>query len=141
MAREELGHVSTLRRERRKAFHAEKDERGGVEVDLGIVEREFRQKLEGMGEGGANAVAQFLREADERAEQIVTRDFKAGPPYRIGSIERLGALALAEYLLDWYIKIGDEARTEIDAASARLFAGQMVNCIRVARGVARSGSG
>jgi rubrerythrin len=139
MAREELGHVSALRKERRKAFHLEKAERSGVEADLDSVERELCRKLAAMPEANSVPLQNLMREADERARSLSARPVEVGAPYAIGPIEGLDVLVLAEYLLDWYIEIGDRAKTEAESERSRSFAAQLVVCMRTIRSLRGSG--
>jgi rubrerythrin len=135
MAREELGHVSTLRRERRKAFHAERAAGPGDQPSLLSLEQSLGGKLEAMSavEGGDHAVGECLEQSRERMRRAAMKEPKVAPPYRIGAVEAIEPLALAEYLLDWYIEIGDKTGSEQEAEQARAHAAQMIACLRAIR--------
>jgi hypothetical protein len=91
-----------------------------------------------MQEGGAPALEDRLREAQERARSVAAQPFEAGPPYMTGAAESLNALALAEFLLDWYIEIGDRAKAEPEAERSRSFAAQLIVCMRAIRSFRRA---
>ena len=140
MAREELGHVSTLRRERRKAFHTGRAASGHVELDLRYLEETLLHHLDTMAaEAHGNASAAMRGHssaARARVESIVDRPFELGSQLKAGSktvTEK--ALPLSEHLLDCYLDLGDHARTEQDADRARSFAAQLIACIRTIRGI------
>lgn len=121
MAHEELGHVATLRRERRKAFHAERDQlkdgRETVGIGQGLAALEWRlaELLEALAD---EAPAQesirlngFVAEARHHAEEL-ERD-----PIETLGTTTLGdppddAVALAELLTDRYLEAADQMRDE-----------------------------
>lgn len=140
MAREELGHVSTLRRERRKAFHMERAASRDVEIDLPSLEEAFSRLLDTMATKASGDVSSALRShsqaARARIESMIDRSFESGSQIKIGSdtaIEK--PLPLSEQLLDCYLDLGDHARSEQDAGRARSFAAQLISCIRTVRSV------
>ncbi|WP_262268342.1 ferritin family protein [Microvirga yunnanensis] len=135
MAHEELGHVATLRRERRKAFHAERrplgrrqaDDDGGK--DLAALERRLadlldplatqaspqeRERLEGF-------AAEARRNADELAQSLIAMPGDrsiAGPPD--------DPVALAELLTDRYLEAGDALRDEEALRRVQAMAGRAI---------------
>lgn len=143
MAREELGHVSTLRKERRKAFHAERAGSPDTKVTLNALEQELRRQIKAMvatiSPNGATILRDHLREAHARGESIALHPFNIRPPYKIDPTRIIEALPLSEYLLDWYLDIGDRAKNEEDAGRGRLFAAQLVACLRTLRGLREAG--
>jgi rubrerythrin len=143
MAREELGHVAKLRRERRKAFHLERDGISGVvESDLQSLEGKLSHHLEAMakkddGDQGS-VLLRHAWEARARMESIIAHPFDVSPVCRVSSQATVdNALPLSEYLLDRYLDSGDHAKSEQDADRARNFAAQLIGCIRTVRGVDR----
>ena len=143
MAREELGHISTLRKERRKAFHTERAGSPDTKVTLNSLEGELHRQIGAMAAtispNGTMALRDHLRQTRERAESVALQPFNIGPPYTVDSMKIIEALPLSEYLLDWYLDIGDRAKNEQDAGRARLFAAQLVACLRTLRSLKEAG--
>lgn len=139
MAREELGHVATLRRERRKAFHLERDRGSDIETDLVDLEARLARQLETMSGAATGDVAADLaghaRAARARLESIAARSFGQRVTRKISQQGNSGkALPLCEHLLDCYLDLGDQSKTELDAGRARTFAAELIACIRTVRG-------
>jgi len=138
MAREELGHVATLRRERRKAFHLERSQGLDVATDLVALERRLGDRLETMAAEAGGNVAEALRDharsARMRSQSIETLAFGEAVTRKINVEAASGkALLLCEHLLDCYLDLGDRVKTEDDAGRARNFAAQIIACIRTVR--------
>jgi hypothetical protein len=109
MAREELGHVSTLRNERRRAYHREHD---GIraqsnvapsrQVDAGVLERHlitYLVELQGRLVGAsANRAGELLRETTVMSAQA------AGFGRFPASLEQADAQTIAEALSDAYLE-------------------------------------
>jgi rubrerythrin len=142
MAREELGHVAKLRRERRRAFHIQKARsQDDVATDLSSLEATLARQLDVMAtENSATAVTDELRmhadEARGRMASIVQGPFEIGQARGM----MLPAAAdtaspLSEFLLDRYLEIADHSASERDAERARGFATQLIACLRTIRGV------
>jgi rubrerythrin len=122
MAREELDHVSTLRKERRRAYHRQYDEvpeggQGGVtgrRIDASEMERRLAAHLSELERGLAGASA-------DRAHELVleTTDMAAkatglgrfAPGVAMGNAEAL-AEALADAYLEGAERTGDVAHLE-----------------------------
>lgn len=144
MAREELGHVAKLRRERRKAFHVEKartlDDAG---TDLAALEETLSGQLDIMAkEKAPGTLSDELRghadEARARRASIVQGPIELGSARRMifpAAIDR--ASPLSEFLLDRYLDIADHATSEDDAHRAHGFAAQLIACLRTVRSVGR----
>ena len=144
MAREELGHVATLRRERRRAFHVE---RGNAlesgDIDLASLEARLSGHLNAISgqadPGRSEAIRTLEDDAGFRARSMVDRPFGTAPlpdsPPRT-AVER--ALPLCEFLLDCYLDIGDRAMDEQDADRARTFAEQIIHCLKALRSLSGS---
>lgn len=141
MAREELGHVAELRRERRKAFHVEKRTQDDVKTDLVSLEETLSGQLETMAkEKAPGTLSDELRghadEARARMASIIQGPFEFRSTRRINfpaAADR--ALPLSEFLLDRYLDIADHATSEHDADRARRFAAQLIPCLRTVRSV------
>lgn len=143
MAREELGHVSTLRRERRQAFHIERAARGDSRIDLPSLEKVLSNLLETMAANATGAVLEALRShslaARTRVQSLLETPFEPGARITPGSEQASNkALPVAEMLLDCYLDLGEHAKGEPDANRARRFAAQLIACIRTVRGAATS---
>jgi rubrerythrin len=143
MAHEELGHVATLRRERRKAFHMERDKGSDTDTDLPGLEERLSHLLDALtqeanGTGAAETLRGHAQTALGRMNAIRDRFFDRKVMRRMRSDLAAGkALPLCEHLLDCYLDLGDTSTTERDADRARRFAAQMIACIRTVRGVDR----
>lgn len=141
MAREELGHVAKLRRERRKAFHSERAEAlDDGKNDMKSLEAALAGQLDIMAAGTVRAdVADLLRgharEARARMDSIMRSPLVASPLRPI-SFHASGRVApMSEHLLDCYLDIGDHATSEHDAGRARAFAAQLIACLRTVKSV------
>lgn len=139
MAREELGHVATLRRERRRAFHQERDQALAIdEGSLPILEERLSGHLRSMTELSTVDRGDLLalsKEADLRSKSMREHPLLTAP--RSGKATRkvvASALSLCEFLADCYLDIGDRSANEKDSDRAREFAAQVIRCLRGLRG-------
>ncbi len=142
MAREELGHVAKLRRERRRAFHAERSQ----VLDINQAElRSLESRLSGLlrhlaakSSGNEQVRIQDLaQQADLRAEAIAAHPFGTTPRgVKVPQAAVEEALPLCEFLADCYLDLGDRASAEEDADRARSYAAQVIHCLRALRGLA-----
>ena len=114
MAREELGHVSTLRRERRRAYHSERNAArasaaaGPVasHVDAATLERRLALHLAGMERQLAGTAANRTRELSQEAKAMAVQAVGLGRfP---ASVERADAQTIAEALTDAYLEGAEE---------------------------------
>ena len=144
MAREELGHVAKLRRERRRAFHVEKARRQDeIATDLASLEVTLSRQLDIIASRAASGTpADDLRghaaQARARGGAIAQNPFHIDPsrsPKAPTETAAGKALPLSEFLLDCYFDIADHATSEQDAERARVFAAQLIACIRTVRSV------
>ncbi|MBD9523941.1 ferritin family protein [Ensifer sp. ENS02] len=139
MAREELGHVATLRRERRRAFHQERSQVLSVDKgDLPLLERKLSNLLKSMAElstvGGRDDLLARSNEADLRSKTMLEHPFlTTSRPERATQKAVESALPLCEFLAECYLDIGDRAANEEDADRAREFASQVIHCLRALR--------
>lgn len=120
MAREELGHVSTLRKERRRAYHREHDEeraageKSGIrgQIDAGALERRLSEHLTELERGLAGAAA--IRALELRQETMAMSTEVAGFGRFPASLEQGDAETVAEALTDAYLegaeRLSDPAR-------------------------------
>lgn len=139
MAREELGHVATLRRDRRRAFHQERGQALAVDkVDLPILEQRLSNLLKSMTElstmGASAGLLDLSNEADLRSKSMREHPFLTSPrPEKATQKAVESALPLCEFLADCYLDIGDRATNEEDADRAREFASQIIHSLRALR--------
>ncbi|WP_316229551.1 ferritin family protein [Bradyrhizobium sp. SZCCHNR1070] len=119
MAREELGHVATLRRQRRHAFHAERDARQAsgaaispgdavdAQVDAGAIEHRLTLLLGQIDSGLTGAAADRVRELQrETAAMAVEAE---GAVLVTVPLATADAPALAEALADAYLDGAERA--------------------------------
>lgn len=108
MAREELGHVAILRKERRRAYHSEHDKMRAVEqdnvaqLDAAALERRLGEQLADLerrieGEA-ANRVRELLQETTRMSAQA------AGIGRFPANLEQCDAQTIAEALADAYLE-------------------------------------
>lgn len=140
MAREELGHLTTLRRERRRAFHDQKDMRPRAPVlDLPELELRLAELLDTAASKASEAEAPTLRrlarQANERSSSIAQRPFGLSPLLSKGvSPEVSGrAASLCELLLDCYLDFGERLHDQDGRSRAQQFAAAAVECRSVIR--------
>jgi rubrerythrin len=142
MAREELGHLTILRRERRRAFHAQHDARPRAPA-LDLTELELRLAAQ-LDEAAANAygaeassLEELARQARERSSGIAQRPFGPSPLLSNGvAPEVFGRIApLCELLLDCYLDFGERLPDQDSRSRAQQFAAGAVRCRSVIRAV------
>ncbi|WP_316184733.1 MULTISPECIES: ferritin family protein [unclassified Bradyrhizobium] len=118
MAREELGHVATLRKERRRAYHLETDARRAASVasdagtiDAGRLERRLAELLDAMAARAAGRPADRVRELAQEAAAMASEvaDLLRLP----AGLAQADAAVLAEALADAYLEHAERA-TEPD---------------------------
>lgn len=134
MAREELGHLATLRRERRRAFHAEK--RAGAQapaLDLPELELRLADHLEALAtrtQADASSLHAAAQEARERSTDLVRRPFAASPLLRNGIPPEVSGrvVPLCELVLDCYLDFAERLHGEDERNRAQRFAADAVEC-------------
>jgi len=139
LAREELGHVAKLRRERRRAFHLERDAAPLFVADLKSSEELLARHLDllvvNSDEEAADILREFSNKARKRAQSIATQPFDVVPqPGTFSQATFDQARPLSEYLLDCYLDAGDRALRGEEADRAMSFAAELIACLRVVRG-------
>lgn len=135
MAREELGHLTTLRAERRRAFHAERAAKAQLEAtSLPDLELRFADLLQAsaarrQGPGNASLDA-AATQARARAAALTTGHFDMSPLLKSGVSPAIvgGVVPLCELLLDCYLDCAERLPLELDRTRAQAFAGQLVAC-------------
>ncbi|GAU87066.1 ferritin family protein [Bosea sp. BIWAKO-01] len=132
LAYEELGHVSLLRRERRKAFHRERrlaDSGSETPTTAAGLERRLADALDAAARSAGPScdatLLQFAAEAHRLAGQLdqgaVAIPITPVPP-------NLDApLAIAEFLVDRYLEAADQARDEAAMTLAQALAARAIN--------------
>lgn len=133
MAREEIGHLATLRRERRRAFHAEK--KIGAQapaLDLPELELRLADHLEAMAlrATAASGLHDAAQAARARSADLAQRPLGQSPLLKNGVAPDVSArpVPLCELLLDCYLDFGDRLRTEEERRRAQQFATGAVEC-------------
>lgn len=138
MAREEMGHIATLRRERRRAFH-EQQAPVAVQMDRTLVslERRLSEHLEAASksaEGDGDRWNELARQARARANSIATAPLGDSPLMRSaapGVAERMAPLC--ELLLDCYLDLADRLPEEKNREHAQELASGAVHCLSAIR--------
>jgi rubrerythrin len=121
MAREELGHVATLRRERRRAYHRERShascqtgmQRAGSaesRVNARILKLQLAAYLDGLTHRSSGAVGSRLREL--REETLLMAEESAAIVNLRAELAELDAQAIAEALADAYLMEAENASDE-----------------------------
>nr|CAD6405684.1 rubrerythrin family protein [Rhizobium sp. Q54] len=140
MAREELGHVATLRRERRRAFHDLRRTAGTrLPVDIAALELQLADQLSKRASelSGQQAVrfGQLAEEARRRSASVSEKQFDRHrlPDQTPEAIE--GRLVpLCEFLLDCYLAIAERQRDDSAQQQAQSAAGAVLACLHAVRG-------
>ena len=136
MAHEELGHVAILRSERRKAFHAERQQPAGDtdrhsgSQDLATLERRLAALLKPLAEKAPaqerTRLQAFAEEAERHAVQLERSPIPASGSASVTQIPD-DPLAMAELLADRYLEAGDTLRDEKTLAQAQVLAARAVS--------------
>ncbi|WP_186420262.1 ferritin family protein [Bosea sp. CS1GBMeth4] len=132
MAREELGHVATLRRERRRAFHAARAGAGGdgeVAGDEAALERRLADLFERLAaQAPADEQTRLTAYAQEARRHALELE---AAPIRTPAASHLRAaatspVALAELLTERYLEVADGQRDEAELVRLQALAGRAV---------------
>ncbi|OYX75395.1 MAG: hypothetical protein B7Y12_09095 [Rhizobiales bacterium 24-66-13] len=147
MANEELGHVATLRRERRRAFHDGRRSGAQDERDLPALESRLAELIDAVAshpQGAAWQVAEPLpllaQQARERAAGMAKepfRDDRRLPRPLLVVPER--AVVLCELLLDAYLDLAEREKREAMRERAQTYAGGLIRTLSVLRTVSAPG--
>jgi rubrerythrin len=133
MALEELGHVSTLRRERRKAFHAERRHAHPVSEQAGkglaALERRLAELIEPFAAKAPpherTRLERFSQDARRHAQELERSPL---PIPGVAPAEDVpdDPVTLAELLTDRYLEAGDVLRDEEALGRVQALAGQAI---------------
>lgn len=139
VAREELEHVATLRRERRRAFHAEREASlagEGRDWTLAALESRLAALLNDRvrQEAAPAQLDMFADQARERGDALARAPLGDTPLLRHMRPQAADKAApLAEFLLDCYLDLGERAPAEEERDRAQIYAAQMLDCLPAVR--------
>jgi len=135
MAHEELGHVATLRRERRQAFHAERSKAGGLpenlkrDVGQAALERRLADLLEAVTAEASSPershLGQLAAEARRHADELDRSPIVLGGTTAAEAIPD-DPVALAELLTERYLEAGDTLLDEEALHRVQAMAGSAI---------------
>ncbi|UIJ72084.1 ferritin family protein [Aurantimonas sp. HBX-1] len=134
MAREEMGHLTTLRRERRRAFHEQRAQPSAPALDIPELESRLAGLLAEAAAGASGTDAPTLEklaaEALERSSTVAQAPLGKSPLLRDGvPPEVSGHLApLSELLLDCYLDLGERLVDQDDRDRAQRLAAGAIRC-------------
>lgn len=132
LAHEELEHVATLRRERRRAYHAQHDraahKEGDPAAEMAACERRLAERLE----VHAGEVAPDERDRLKvlAGEARISADELEGTSITFPAASGASpteTVALAEWLVDRYLDAADHSRDEAALAQAQTLAARAIN--------------
>lgn len=143
MAREELGHVATLRRERRRAFHFRKtaSAAGATRWTVKGLEHRLAELLrDAAGTPGAEALEPHARVAAERADALLARPLGYSPLLdHVSAAAAEQLLPCTELLLECYLDLAESLPSQEARGRAQTFAAQLLECLSAARSAATVG--
>lgn len=139
MAREELGHVATLRRERRRAFHdLRRSSVRPVRGEIAALELRLSDHLEGRAIRATARDAGRFRdlavEAQARSAAAAAHPFGPTPVLDLvpESVEAR-PVPLCELLLDCYLDLAEREKDEDSRLRAQACAGGLIACLHAVR--------
>lgn len=143
MAREELTHVATLRRERRRAFHLQREAMSGEarQWSLAALEERLSALLSARAAGDVKApagamLANLSAEASARASALTRHPLSPAPAPAFASLEPAvleTPQALSEALLDAYLDLAERLPDEAGRDRAQTHAARILDCISALR--------
>jgi rubrerythrin len=139
MAKEELGHVATLRKERRLAFHLDRlTAPEAAQGELPALEARLADHLlQRAAMAGAAPTETLLALADaarDRAVAVTSKPFVDTPLLKSLPAPVSGqAVSLSELLLDCYLDLAEREEKEEPRLRAQAFAGQLIACLQSLR--------
>lgn len=137
MAREELEHVATLRRERRRAFHAHRSRVIPTELNwtLESLERRLSELLESASRAtDADGLALCAAEASKRANELATLPLGESPLLvHIPTAVTQRPLPCAELLFECYLDFIDRLPLQSDRDRTQAWAMQLLQCLSAIR--------
>lgn len=136
MAHEELGHLTTLRRERRRAFHAARHSCSAIAASAPTLPELERRLADHLNAAAAKAsddaeasLRDLARQAQERSDNIARSPLGDTPLLRSVSDDVSDHVApLCELLLDCYLDFGDRSPDEDNRNRAQEFAADVIRC-------------
>jgi rubrerythrin len=132
MAHEELDHVATLRRERRRAYHAERARGAGAAVGpsgAAALERRLAETLEELAAAsgaGAACARELAEEARGNSDELERQEGFLPRDLRFPSDIPDDPVALAELLVDGYLEAAERIRDEAALARMQDLAGRAI---------------
>ncbi|OWV83254.1 ferritin family protein [Rhizobium sp. R693] len=133
MAREELGHVSTLRRERRAAFHMRRKSYVLQTVAISELERRLEVHLKALAKNQPTHSNQFLAFAQQAFERRAVTQDQSVEIERSPTEPDLQVTALAELLLDHHLGQAELSKDDRTRDLAQQLAGQLVETLAALR--------
>ncbi|APO78787.1 ferritin-like protein (plasmid) [Rhizobium etli 8C-3] len=136
MAREELGHVATLRQERRRAFHALRHSEATIVRSIAFLEDRLTGSLDGQFSTVETAdmaeVIALARQARARADAVRSWPFAGPMTVAVQQNDEVPNLrGLSELLLDCYLDLAESCRDQPGRNLAQKFAGELIHCLSV----------
>jgi rubrerythrin len=133
MASEELEHVAKLRRERRRAYHAERSVTSGKSVandDLSVLELRLAERLDAfatdLDQDNAARVHGLANETRAIADELIRKPLTM--PRRAASEPIPGeAVALSEFLVDRYLEAAEHVADEQSMLRAQTLARRAID--------------
>ncbi|UWU18742.1 ferritin family protein (plasmid) [Rhizobium sullae] len=138
MAREELGHVATLRQERRRAFHALRRSDATVVRSIAFLEERLTGALDGqfstLEAADLADVIALARQARARAAAVRSWPFAVSMTVAVPrNGEAPNLRGLSELLLDCYLDLAESCKDQAARELAQIFAGELIHCLSVVR--------
>ncbi|MEW9835139.1 hypothetical protein [Mesorhizobium marinum] len=133
MAHHELAHVAALRRERRRAYHAQ----GGPRVrpepgwTLAALERRLADLLSNGAATPASPEMQSCIDGARLRAEALEKEDPVDAPVPAGAADR--PQPCAEVLLDCYLDMAERLPTQDARDRAQRFAGEMIGCLAAIR--------
>jgi rubrerythrin len=134
MAAEELEHVATLRRERRRAYHAERESAASQPIPAGDVaglERHLADRLDELAKTAqshdAARMRRFATKARVTAEELRREPLVSTHHRGRSGVVPDGAVALAGLLVDRYLEAAENLPDEKSVARAQALAARAIN--------------
>jgi rubrerythrin len=134
MAREELEHVSLLRRARRQAYHAERqvssrkrpESRAEILAQAAGLERALAQQLDGLAARRTGEDQSRLRDLAAQSRKMIEELSRLSHDAEPELVEATDMVAAAERLVELYLDIADQAREEAIVDSAQSLAARAI---------------
>lgn len=135
MAREELSHIATLRRERRRAFHQQRATASAAlqHWELDALEERLAALLADKA-GDSALLGRLSAEAKARADALIQAPLgQSALLDRVEPASTETARGAGELLLDAYLDLAEHLAGEEERARAQAYAAQLLDCISATR--------